>query len=396
MDRVRSWPWYVVPLLIFAASRLVDVVMILVIAPHQLPVSAIPTNLAAPIIVDPPTYFHVIANWDGQWYRIIAEHGYPSHLPMIAGRVDQNPWAFYPLYPGVIRLAMLTGLSFGAAASVVSLACAGAAMCLLYALLAPRTGRYVAALTVLALCVYPAGVTFQMVYTEGPALLMVLAAIWCLRSRHYRFLLVLGLLLALTRPIVLPLAVVVAVHWIARWRARRSDPFPNGQAVELGAVAAVIGASFLLWPAIAALFTGRRDAYWATQRAWRPPGETGWHSWIALMVSGNQIVVGVLALLVLGAFVFRPSARLWCLELHTWALAYPLFVLTSTRPTPSAFRYVMLAIVLCWPFPEIGSVVTTVRARVALATAVASVGFAGQFYVLYTQYIVTSGHRGWP
>ena len=33
------------------------------------------------MVRDPVTYFNVIQNWDGQWFRTIAEHGYPTTLP---------------------------------------------------------------------------------------------------------------------------------------------------------------------------------------------------------------------------------------------------------------------------------------------------------------------------
>jgi hypothetical protein len=47
-----------------------------------------------PTLVDPASYLHLIANWDGQWYRQIATHGYPSHVPVVNGAVQQNAWAF--------------------------------------------------------------------------------------------------------------------------------------------------------------------------------------------------------------------------------------------------------------------------------------------------------------
>lgn len=396
MDRVRGWKWYAVPLLIFVVTRLVDVVLILVVAAHQLPASTFPSTLVAPIIVDPPTYFHVIASWDGQWYRIIVEHGYPSHLPMLHGAVNQNPWAYYPLYPGLIRLVMLTGLPFGAAASVVSLVCGALAMCLLYRLLVPRAGRFVAAITVLALCTYPAAVTFQLAYAESLALLLVLAGLWCLRHRRYGLLVAAALLLALTRPIVLPLALVAAVHWLGRWRGRATDPFPRREAITLAAITVAIAASFLLWPAMAAIHTGRLDAYFVTEQAWLPPGQTGWPSWVTVLGGGSKIVVAWLALVLLCALVLRPSAAMWGLELRSWAMFYPLDVLASTRPTPSVFRYVMLATVLWWPFPEVGKAVTTTRERVALAVAIATMGFASQFAWLSYEFVVTGALRGWP
>jgi len=39
----------------------------------------------------------VITAWDGQWYQLVAEAGYPTHPPTYAGGVSQNTWAFLPL-----------------------------------------------------------------------------------------------------------------------------------------------------------------------------------------------------------------------------------------------------------------------------------------------------------
>ena len=125
------------PLAIFALTRAADAVMILVIARDQIPAAALSGDLPLPTLVDPHSYFHVIANWDGQWYRLIASHGYPSRLPTQDGAVQQNAWAFYPGFPVLTRLVMLTGASFGLAASVVSLSCGAAAMCVLDRMLTP-------------------------------------------------------------------------------------------------------------------------------------------------------------------------------------------------------------------------------------------------------------------
>src|SRR6476661_2812908 len=95
---LRRLPWFAVPLAIFALTRAADAVMILVIARDQIPAAALSGDLPLPTLVDPHSYFHVIANWDGQWYRLIAGHGYPSTLPTRDGVVQQNAWAFYPVF----------------------------------------------------------------------------------------------------------------------------------------------------------------------------------------------------------------------------------------------------------------------------------------------------------
>jgi hypothetical protein len=352
-----------------------------------------------PTSVAPSSYLHLIANWDGQWYRSIVEHGYPSELPTHEGSVVPNQWAFYPLYPLLVRLMMLPGLSFGLAASLVSITCGAVAMCLLYRMLVPTCGRFAASMTLLALCTYPAAVLFQAAYTESLALLLIVGALWSLRGRRYGTLLILALFLSLTRPVVLPLALVVGVHWVARWRARRRDPFPPSESMRLGVVGFLVALSFLFWPAVAGVATGHVDAYFVTANAWYNQDEGGWPSWLVVFVGGGSpgltVFIGIAAVAV-GCVVARRSARLWGLELRTWAWAYPLYLLGSTRPTTSIFRYAMLAAVPWWPFPEVGRNVQGWPSRAGLALLVVFLGCCFQLVWLRWYFVINPSSQGFP
>ena len=64
-----------------------------------------------------PDYWDLVVIWDGDWYRQIAQRGYPDGLPLNEfGRVDYNSWAFFPLFPLLLRVVMTTGLPFSVAA----------------------------------------------------------------------------------------------------------------------------------------------------------------------------------------------------------------------------------------------------------------------------------------
>ena len=356
--------WYVVPLGIFAVSRVICGVLLTLVGRAQ-------TGSG---------YGGLAPNWDGQWYRYIVEHGYPPQLPTVHGVVQENQWALYPLYPTLVRIVMWPGLSYAVAASCVSIAFGAAAMTLLYRMLAPNIGGFGSAMTVLALCVAPAAVVWQAAYTESLALFLILAALWALRSRRYGTLLVVALALALTRPVVLPLALVAGLHWIMRWRRRAVEPFPPREAMRSACVIVAMGASFLLWPIVAALVTHRPDAYFATQSAWYERN-TGWPTWLKVFVGGSDLALMLLVAAVcaaLLAIVVRAPARLWGFELRTWAWAYPLYILCSTRPTTSITRYALLAIVPWWPFPEIGQQVTARCDRLALVALVTVLGIASR------------------
>jgi hypothetical protein len=95
-------------LAVYAAARLLSAVVLLVAARAQ---AANGWTGAAPGYVD-----YTGLMWDATWYRTIAEQGYPATLPVGAdGLVQQNAWAFFPLFPMLVRgLMTLTGGSWAA------------------------------------------------------------------------------------------------------------------------------------------------------------------------------------------------------------------------------------------------------------------------------------------
>jgi hypothetical protein len=394
---LRRTPWYVVPLAIFLLTRLVDVVLVVLVARDQVPASALGSDLPLPTLVDPHSYFHVIANWDGQWYRLIASHGYPSTLPTQDGVVQQNAWAFYPVFPALVRLVMLAGASFGAAASVVSLTCGAVAMCVLDRMLTPRCGRFVAALTVLAVCCAPAAPILQFAYTESVGLLLVLLALRTLEARHYGRMMIIGAVLALTRPITAPMALVAAAQFVVRWRRREGEAFPRREQVSLALTTVGLAAMAVVWPVVNGLVVGDMSAYAETQRAWRKVAGDRGDSWLGSLAHGaptGRWVVVVLAagLLVLIAWKARP----WTLGTRVWTVVYPLFILATTPATSSILRYLLLIGPAWWPAPGIGSRVTSTRSRVLLASAVAVVGLTTQYLWLRSYFVITPGSLGHP
>src|SRR5664280_745945 len=82
---------------VYALTRVFAVVVMVIAGRHQI---AIPANLPSYHASVPtgaaPGYWTIATNWDGQWYRTIATHGYPADLPRDAtGHVTVNAWAFY-------------------------------------------------------------------------------------------------------------------------------------------------------------------------------------------------------------------------------------------------------------------------------------------------------------
>ena len=397
MSFLRRTPWYVVPLAIFLLTRVVSGVLIVLVARDQIPASALPPDMPIPTLVDPHTYLHVIANWDGQWYRQIAAHGYPSHVPVVDGSLQQNAWAFYPGFPFLVRLVMTTGVSFGLAASVVSLACGAGAMCLMYRLLVDTCGRFVAALTVLALCCSPAAPILQTAYTESLALLLVMVALWALEGRRHLVLALAGVALSLTRPIAPALVLVVLAQLVVRWRSRDSAPWAAGERRGLVGAAVAIALGTLVWPVVTGIALGRWDAYTQTQRAWATVGGNRPDTWLQSLWHGAPAGRWVVVLLVLGLLVVAAwRARPWTVGIRAWTVAYPLLILAVTPPTASVIRFSVLAGAAWWPAPAAGRRVTSGSARVAVAGAVAVVGFLLQWWWLRTYFVIDPHSHGHP
>ena len=382
-----SW-W--LPLLVFAATRLIDTALVLLASGHQ-DFARDPGPFVT--VVDPapahPGYLDMLTNWDGQWYQSIAQDGYPAELPTEDGVVAQNPWAFYPLYPALVRaVTALSPLSFAAAASLVSLVTAAAAMVVLFRFLEPRVGRFHAAVAVLAVGLSPAGVVLQAAYTEGLALLLVLLCLSLLAQRRYAAVAVVAVALSLTRPVVLPMALVVVAHGVVRWRNRESEPFGATELRRCAAAAVVTAGSFGLWPTVCALRTGEPLGYLETQRAWidAAVGEPTWLWELLRHPTGAPAFFALVATATVLYLVLRRGAA-WGLEARVWVLAYGAYLLVASLPVAAVLRYAMLAVFPWWsgsdrqwPASRAGRVVVVVLV-VVVGTAL-QVAWLRSFYVI--------------
>lgn len=149
----RTAPWWssltLQVVVLYAVTRLVSGVMLAMVAPEQLPAGMTGGQRVG--------YLGFTKIWDGEWYERIAVEGYPSQLPVDAnGQVQQNPWAFYPLFPMASRVLMrLTGLPFEAVGSTLALVLGFAAAVVMARMLAERIGRPYALAVVFLYAVFP-------------------------------------------------------------------------------------------------------------------------------------------------------------------------------------------------------------------------------------------------
>ncbi|MDM4763460.1 hypothetical protein QT381_10610 [Galbitalea sp. SE-J8] len=296
---------------------------------------------------DPQSFANFLWSWDGSAYRSIARHGYPVPLPHDAeGRVSSNPWAFLPLYPALVAALMrVTGLGFAVLAPAVSVV-AGAIAVVLLARLA-RRGDGSPRWAVVLLCAAPLTFVLQVAYAESLFLALALGALVALHDRRYALVGVLGVAAAATRPGALALALAVAIVVVVRVRAR---DIRAGEVARAAISATAIGLAGLAWPVIAAVVTGDRNAYLATETAfWRPllgddAGFLPLTPWFVLAyrylgVGGIALVAVVL--LAAGAVLVALARGRIALASRAFVVSYALYLVAVFLPQQSTVRLLL-------------------------------------------------------
>lgn len=332
----------------YLATRVLSAVLLLLVARWQGP---------NPWVEGVPSYTDLTGLWwDAGWYERVAVQGYPVSVP-----AGQSAWAFYPLFPMLVRAGMvLTGGSFAVVAPTLALlAGIGAAPVLallvrdqaLGAGLAPHEAQVRGVGVVLAIGLFPAGPVLQAAYADSLALLLLVLALRWVSRRRYLLAILPALGLGLTRPVALPLVAVVVLHAWWRWRGTRTrapDPPRRREWVSMAALVVGAGAAAVAWPVVTGVVAGRWDAYLRVQEAWRHGdsvapvlawfsfarthlGEVGW------VVTLAVVILGVLA-------VAAPPARALGGELRAWTGAYLLWLLVAVQPHSSTIRQLVLAL----------------------------------------------------
>ncbi|WP_249382804.1 hypothetical protein [Actinotalea sp. K2] len=355
--------------------------------------------------------------WDASWYRQIAVEGYPTELPRGAdGAVLQNAWAFFPLFPTLVRVLMVvTGAPWEVVAPSLALVLGAAAMLVVHRLvlgaaerLPARGGvrvppRGLALGTVAVLSTAPASPVLQVAYTESLALLLVAAVLLALREHRYLAAVPLVLALGLTRAVALPVLVAVLVHGLHRWWAMRDGGSMRsadrlGLAV-LGVASAVAG---VLWPIVCALVTGVPGAYLQTQAAWRARPEVvplvPWLDMARWLAGPWGVVLLAVVVMLLLALVLGRTLRDLGPELSGWTTGYLAYLLLVVEPGTSLVRFLLLAVGLA-PAVLLGVVRLLVagapaarapgarwpaRALVGGTAALVVLGVAGQVWWVWT------------
>lgn len=262
--------------------------------------------------------------WDGQWYLAIARDGYGGQAARALNpELPYASLAFFPLYPILIALLGVFGISYIAAGLIVSTVAGLAASCGIMRLAGHVDSRRRAGLVLVALHAgAPLAITMSMVYTEA---LFVAFTVWTLVGILERGWGIAGLccmFAGLTRSTATVLITVVVLSaLIAVWRDK-------DRIALLSACLAPVGL-LTFWGHVA-LETG-------SPTGWQDIQERGWGmgfdfgletaTWFAETVTtGSSVMyVGIAALL-----VTAPVLVVWCVRLRIpWPLvAYAAGVIT--------------------------------------------------------------------
>ncbi|HYH75932.1 MAG TPA: hypothetical protein VD841_00285, partial [Arthrobacter sp.] len=208
-DAVRRWPWWLQVSALYVSARLVSACIFMAAALHQ------GTN---PWFPARPDYWNFINIWDARWYGEVISNGYPTDLPVdAAGNVQENAWAFYPLFPFLGRgLSALTGMAPTAALALIAMLSGLGAAVVLYSLFRHKAPHGTAMWAVAFFATFPVSAILQVPYAEPLTILLLGAALLLVIRRQYYTAMPVVLLMCLSRPVGVPFAAMVGLLFAYR------------------------------------------------------------------------------------------------------------------------------------------------------------------------------------
>lgn len=294
-------------------------------------------------------FWGFLNSWDVKWYHRVALEWYPHELPIDSnGDVKQNTWAFFPLFPAVVRGIMLvTGGDYNVIAMVVAIAFGLLATLALHRALVQHFAPRPALWGALFFTTGPLSWMLQVGYAESMYLFFLFCAIAAMVSRRYLIMIPFALVASFTHPGALALAAALGLQGIFRL-VRRQRIFWH-EWVTAGLAILLITAAALFWPVLIAQITGDPSGYFDTELGWwrQYLGRVIFVPWTPFFLLYGSLwgVWGIL----LVAFVFalvifwlsRPSTRAVGVDLWTYTLMYILYITAVFLPTQSLIRMLL-------------------------------------------------------
>ncbi|WP_435875179.1 hypothetical protein [Pseudarthrobacter oxydans] len=345
---LRGWPWWLQVTAIYLAARLVSAGIFMAAALHQGPNPWFPAK---------PDYWNFINIWDARWYAQVIAGGYPSVLPTdAAGNVQENTWAFYPLFPALAGgLSGLTGMAPAAALTLIAMLAGWGAALVVYVLFRHKASHAPALWGVTFFATFPVAAVLQVPYAEPLSLLLLAAALLLVVRRQYLWAIPVVVLLCLSRPVGVPFAAMLGLLLLHRLWARfrnatsgaatREGTHSTRDLAALAVLTGVGGAMALAWPAAAWAATGDIQAYTKTETVWRGHDLVPFKPWFDTGINLFGPVLGVLApfifVALFAAMLFLPPVRQIGVELRLWCACYMGYLVVFLHPQTSTFRMLL-------------------------------------------------------
>ncbi|WP_436054945.1 hypothetical protein [Pseudarthrobacter oxydans] len=345
---LRGWPWWLQVTAIYLAARLVSAGIFMAAALHQGPNPWFPAK---------PDYWNFINIWDARWYAQVIAGGYPSVLPTdAAGNVQENTWAFYPLFPALAGgLNGLTGMAPAAALTLIAMLAGWGAALVVYVLFRHKASHAPALWGVTFFATFPVAAVLQVPYAEPLSLLLLAAALLLVVRRQYLWAIPVVVLLCLSRPVGVPFAAMLGLLLLHRLWARfrnatsgaatREGTHSTRDLAALAVLTGVGGAMALAWPAAAWAATGDIQAYTKTETVWRGHDLVPFKPWFDTGINLFGPVLGVLAPFIFVALfagmLFLPPVRQIGVELRLWCACYMAYLVAFLHPQTSTFRMLL-------------------------------------------------------
>ncbi|MEV6294877.1 hypothetical protein AB0M41_31570 [Streptomyces sp. NPDC051896] len=255
-------------------------------------------------------------SWDSRWYLHIAAQGYGHKVWITPQGAVQSDWAFFPLYPGLIRTLTVLPFTPGQAALLIAWTAAVVAAYGVYVIGHLLYGRGVATALVALWAAMPHSVELTIAYTESLFAALAVWSLYCVLKGRWLWAGALAALAGLSRPS--GFAVAVAVSLAAAHEAlRRRGRVPVS--LWAGAVLAPLGwLGYVLW--VGSQTGDLLGGYFKVQSAWDSRFDFGVGSArflkALLLHGGGAVYPAALVIVAAGVLLFA----LLCLERAPLAL----------------------------------------------------------------------------
>lgn len=334
----------------------------------------------------------VLQSWDGWWYQQVAANGYhPQLVQLAAGQAmthDQNSAAFFPLYPGLMRLVSdCTGLGTFGAGMLVSVLSSFVAAAGIFAVTAKLTGRRAGVIAAAIWGVFPGSGAEWAVYSDSLFVALAAWACYAVLTRRWLQAGLITLIAGLNRPTASALIAGLGVAALIALYQRR-----DGILRPLAAMAiAPLGLfGYVLW---VGWRMGDLTGYFTLQRgAWLHFFDYGQHTVAVLrgvlfgrndylFTYPTEDLIAVLLVLTVPVLLFLLLRLRTPAFLVVYTLVTVVLVLGSQQIFGNTSRYLLPA------FPLFVPLAVALR-RVSLPSLIAVLGVAAAASGWYAGYVI--------